>query len=159
MHSNAELIQKFYASFQQRDYRGMIECYHPDVQFKDEAFQLEGKSAGAMWHMLCERGKDLKLEYSGIEANDESGRAHWDAWYTFSQTGRKVHNSIDATFTFRDGKIIKHTDVFNFWRWSRQALGPAGMLLGWTPFLRNKVADGAQKSLNQFMTKYPEYQE
>lgn len=157
MHPNAELINKFYSSFQNRDYGGMIKCYHPEIEFKDEAFDLRGKAAGAMWHMLCERGKDLKLEYSGVEANDETGKAHWDAWYTFSQTGRKVHNSIDASFVFRDGKIVKHTDVFNFWRWSRQALGPAGLVLGWTPFLRGKVSSGAHKSLEQFMAKHEAY--
>ncbi len=31
------------------------------------------------------------------------------------------------TFEFRDGKIYQHTDRFGFWRWSRQALGAAGV--------------------------------
>ena len=157
MHQNAELIHKYYSSFQNLDHTGMIDCYHPDIEFKDEAFDLQGKSAGAMWHMLCTRAKDFSLEVSDVAANDESGSAHWDTWYTFSQSGRKVHNSIDATFVFRDGKIIKHTDVFNFWRWSRQALGPVGLVLGWTPFLRSKVSAGAHKSLEQFMAKHGEY--
>ena len=37
------------------------------------------------------------------------------------------------------GKIVRHIDRFDFWRWSRMALGPAGLLLGWTPLLHKKV--------------------
>lgn len=61
-----------------------------------------------MWQMLCERGKDLDITVSGIHADAHRGKAHWEARYAFSATGRKVHNKIDATFQFADGKILKH---------------------------------------------------
>ena len=110
------------------------------VKFSDEVFvDLEGERAAGMWRMLCERGKDLKIEFSDIEADDSTGRAHWEAWYTFSSTRRPVHNRIDARFEFKDGKIIRHRDSFDFWAWARQALGPIGVLLGWSGFLRNRV--------------------
>ena len=35
---------------------------------------------------------DLVIEHSQVSANDTEGRAHWDATYTFSATGRKVLN-------------------------------------------------------------------
>ena len=41
----------------------------------------------------------------------ETGRAHWEADYTFSSTGRKVHNVIDATFEFEGGLIRAHRDM------------------------------------------------
>jgi hypothetical protein len=75
----------------------------------------------------------------------------WEAWYTFSRTGRKVHNIIDASFEFKDGKILVHQDTFDFWRWTRQALGMPGILLGWTPFMRNKVRVTARNGLKKFM--------
>ncbi len=103
-----------------------------------------------MWAMLCERGKDLQIEFCDVEADEAAGGAHWDATYTFSTTGRKVHNSIDARFTFRDGRIIRHVDTFDFWRWSRQALGLPGVLLGWSGFLRAKVAGTASRNLARF---------
>lgn len=153
MSPNAALIEKFYAAFARRDGAAMGACYAPDATFEDPAFQLKGAEIGAMWTMLCQRGKDLKVEASGIEADETTGRAHWEAYYTFSATGRKVHNIIDATFTFRDGLIATHVDKFDFHRWSKQALGLPGLLLGWTGFLQAKVQDKAMTGLRQFMAK------
>jgi ketosteroid isomerase-like protein len=152
MHPNAELIRKFYTSFGNRDPRGMAACYHPDVQFSDEVFtDLDRARATGMWQMLCERGKDLKVEFSDIEADDSTGRAHWEAWYTFSATGRRVHNKIDASFRFQEGKIIRHRDTFDFWAWASQALGPTGRLLGWSGFLKNSVRSRASRTLAAFL--------
>lgn len=147
-----ELIETFYSAFKNRDYQTMAGCYHPDATFKDEAFELQGSEIGAMWHMLCERGTDMEMSFSVTE---EAGkvRAHWEPRYTFSQSGRHVHNIIDAEFEFKEGKIIKHVDHFNFWRWSRQALGAPGLLLGWSSMLQNKVGVMANKSLQSFIRK------
>ena len=152
MHANADLIRKFYTSFGNRDASGMAACYHPDVRFSDEVFtDLDGADASGMWQMLCERGKDLKVEFSDIQADGSSGRAHWEAWYTFSATGRPVHNKIDARFEFRDGKIIRHRDTFDFPTWASQALGPTGWLLGWSGFLKNRVRSRAARTLAAFL--------
>ena len=81
-----------------------------------------------------------------------TGRAHWDAHYRFSATGRLVLNRIDAAFSFNpDGLIVTHRDRFDFWAWSRQALGAPGWLLGWTPLLRNKVRQQAAANLRKFL--------
>jgi len=155
MHPNAELIQKFYTAFGNRDARGMAVCYHPAVKFSDEVFtDLEGARAKGMWRMLCERGKDLKIEFSDIEADDSTGRAHWEAWYTFSATDRRVHNKIDARFEFRDGRIFRHRDSFSFWAWASQALGPTGILLGWSPLIKNRVRSQAARNLAAFLGEH-----
>lgn len=152
MHPNAQLLTDFYSAFQRRDAQAMAACYHPDAEFSDPAFPgLRHARVTSMWTMLCERGKDLELTFRDIQADDRTGSAHWDARYTFSATGRKVLNRIDATFEFKDGKILRHTDRFDFWAWSRQALGPVGMVLGWSPFLRNKVKAQAGAALDKFM--------
>ena len=154
MHPNVELIDRFYTAFNAHDGDAMGACYTDDVDFNDAVFVgLKGEHARNMWRMLCERGKDLKLEHSRVVADDNSGSAHWEARYTFSTTGRLVHNIIDAKFTFRDGKIATHTDSFDFWRWSRQALGGAGLVLGWSPMLRNKVRATAAAGLAAFEAK------
>ncbi|MEN9670596.1 MAG: hypothetical protein RL018_873, partial [Pseudomonadota bacterium] len=44
-------------------------------------------------------------------------------------------------------------DSFNFWAWSRQALGAPGLLIGWTPFLRAKVQATANDNLQKFLAK------
>lgn len=149
--TEAQLITTLYRAFQQLDYQTMADCYHPEARFHDEAFTLEGQQVAAMWQMLSERAQNMTLEFSVYEINGKV-TARWEPRYTFSQTGRRVHNIITAEFEFKDGKIITHTDRFNFWRWSYQALGFPGLLLGWTPFLRQKVSRMAMGSLNDFMT-------
>lgn len=155
MHPNAESIRRFYTCFQTRDGAGMVACYHPDIHFSDEVFpDLRGARAGAMWRMLCERATDLKIEFRDIEADDRSGRAHWEAWYTFTSTGREVHNVIDAQFQFERGKIVRHQDSFNFWRWATQALGPMGRFLGWSGFLKHRVREQAARNLDVFVQRH-----
>lgn len=155
MHAHAVLIQRFYSAFSERDAGGMAACYHPEVHFSDPVFDLHGVQAARMWHMLCTNGRDLSLVVSGIDADEHGGRAHWDARYTFSGTGRKVLNRIDARFEFRDGLIVRHVDSFDFWRWARQALGVPGWLLGGSSFLRRKVQARAATSLAAFVAKNP----
>lgn len=155
MHPNEQLIHTFYQSFQKLDAEAMAACYHPNVEFSDPAFpDLKGNMAGNMWRMLCSQAKNFELTYSEVAADGMSGSAAWQASYDFSKTGRRVHNEIQASFLFEDGKIIQHVDSFNFWRWSNMALGPTGLLLGWTPFLRNKVSHMANKSLRQYCNQH-----
>lgn len=158
MNQNQEVIIQFYSAFQKRDWRTMQSCYHAEAHFSDSVFpDLNSMETKAMWHMLCENAQDFSLQFTGIEADDTHGRCDWQAWYTFSRTGRKVHNIIQADFEFKDGLIIRHTDSFNFWRWSRMALGITGVLMGWTPIIHNKVQTTARKSLFKFMDLHPLY--
>ena len=150
MHPNAALIERFYVAFARHDWEAMAACYHPDVHFSDEVFDLHGADAVAMWRMLCTSGKALHVKARDIAADDRQGQAHWDARYRFSATNRPVVNRIDAAFEFGDGLIVRHVDRFDFWHWSRQALGTRGLLLGWTPLLRRKVRAAAAASLEAF---------
>ena len=153
MHPNERLIERFYGALAVRDAERMAACYHPDVHFTDEVFDLRGVAAGDMWRMLCARGKDLEIDFGAIEADDERGRAHWDATYSYGAGGRRVRNSIDARFEFADGKIVRHVDSFDFWKWSRQALGLPGWVLGWSGLLRSKVRATAARRLGEFTVR------
>jgi hypothetical protein len=65
-----------------------------------------------------------------------------------------VENDVHAAFRFTgEGLIADHTDEFSFHRWSRQALGAPGLLLGWTPVLRGATQKKARASLDQFMAQ------
>ena len=91
--ANAALIERFYEAFARRDHEAMASCYAPDARFSDPVFQdLNGDEVRAMWRMLCERAIDLELSHSGVRAEGDRGSAHWDADYTFTATGRRVHN-------------------------------------------------------------------
>ena len=154
MNDPTQLIESFYRAFQQRDYTGMAACYHAEVHFSDPVFpDLYGDGARAMWHMLCEQGTDLVVTYREVTADTDGGSAHWEARYTFSPTGRPVHNKVEAAFGFQDGKIIRHLDTFGLWKWTRMALGAKGTLLGWLPPVQNAVRKQAAGSLKLFIEK------
>ncbi len=149
------LINKFYSSFQQLDYRGMNSCYSDDIVFFDPVFGfLRGDEVRSMWEMLCKNAKDFSLTYSNIKhLDDEYSTCEWVATYTFSKTGKKVVNRIKANMLFADGKIIEHSDAFSVHRWSSQALGFTGWLLGWNRFFQRKIQNGARKNLVNFMSR------
>ena len=153
---NAVTIARFYAAFAALDDAAMAACYAPDARFEDPVFTLSGKDeVTSMWSMLCAAtratGRDAwRLEWRDVDADGAAGSAHWEAHYRFSATKRMVHNRIDAAFRFRDGLIVQHVDRFDFWAWARQALGAPGLLLGWTPMLRNKVRAQAATKLALF---------
>jgi hypothetical protein len=152
MNPNENLITKFYTAFANADYKTMSECYHPKIHFIDPAFGLlKEEQVSAMWQMLLLRSKgNLKIEFSNIKADDFTGSANWVATYNFSKTNRNVINKISAEFIFQDGLIIKHTDSFDVWKWSKQAFGFKGLLLGWTGFFQDKVKEQALLSLKKF---------
>lgn len=152
MSPNENLITKFYTAFANADYKTMSECYHPKIHFIDPAFGLiKEEQVSAMWQMLLLKSKgNLKIEFSNVKADDFTGSANWVATYNFSKTNRNVINKISAEFIFQDGLIIKHTDNFDVWKWSKQAFGIKGLLLGWTGFFQDKVKEQALLSLKKF---------
>jgi ketosteroid isomerase-like protein len=154
MSEEQTVVHRFYDAFAQRDGEAMAACYAPDASFSDPVFpKLEGVEVGSMWRMLCEAGKDLKVEASDIVVDGARGTARWDAWYTFSATGRKVHNIVHAEMELKDDLIAKHVDRFGFWRWTRHALGAPGVLLGWSPMVQGKVRAQADKGLRLWMKR------
>jgi ketosteroid isomerase-like protein len=154
MHPHAVLVHSFYDAFQRRDFRTMAACYTPDAEFHDPVFtHLSGWRVGAMWRMLCERASDLRIQMDDVRLAADAGAAHWEAWYTFTQTGRPVHNRVDASFVFQNGKIRRHTDRFDLHAWARQALGLKGLLLGWTPIVQRAIRAQGARALDVFCEK------
>jgi limonene-1,2-epoxide hydrolase len=154
MHPNHAVVETFYSCFARRDWAGMAACYHPEVEFSDPVFtRLKGQEAKDMWEMLCKRGKDLEITFQVLRADASGAAAHWEARYTFSGSGRKVHNIIEAEFELRQGKIVRHRDRFDLWRWTRMALGAKGVLLGWLPAVQNAVRAQAARTLTEFRTR------
>lgn len=150
------LIDKFYNSFANLDKEGLLSCYHEDIEFYDPAFgSLNGERAKAMWSMLIDsqNDKSLIISHSNVQANEEVGSANWEARYQFSKTGRYVHNKINASFEFKDGKIIRHADDFDLYRWSRQALGIPGYFIGWSSYFKNKLQLQTNKMLDKYIAK------
>ena len=145
-----EIIEQFYTAFQKLDVDTMLSLYHDDIEFTDPAFgTLKGNDAKNMWRMICSKAKGFSLNYNQVTETS----AHWDASYIFSATGNKVLNKIDATFEFKEGKISKHTDVFNVHKWASQAMGLKGKLLGGTSFFKRNLNRQTQSLLAAYTKK------
>ncbi len=162
MHPNEETISRFYTAFAALDADTMTRCYAEDARFDDPAFSLKGRrEVGCMWHMLCDaaRGKgrqDWRLEFKNVRTDAATGEAHWEAHYRFSATRRLVHNIVLADFTFTpEGLIATHRDHFDFWRWSRQALGMGGWVLGWAPLFNRQVRRQTRAALDKYLADKP----
>ncbi len=160
MHRNAQTLTRFYTAFAALDADTMAICYAQDATFNDPAFTLYNRDEiGGMWHMLCaatqaKRREDWRLEYKDVRADDHTGHVHWEAFYRFGGSNRLVHNIIEADFTFTpEGLIASHTDHFDFWRWSRQALGFGGLVLGWAPYFRTLVRRQTRTALTHYLDK------
>jgi limonene-1,2-epoxide hydrolase len=147
-----QVVESFYKAFKNHDAKAMNQCYHEKATFSDPVFQnLTSDEVKSMWSMLIERaGGNLDIQYSNIRVEGDKIHAHWEAKYEFSKTKRHVHNLIDAEFNLENGKIIEHLDHFSFHKWAGMALGPIGVLLGGTSYLKNKV----RKQTSQILAKY-----
>ncbi len=152
MTRNEKTLIKFYTAFNNGDTSTMCDCYHPKIQFRDPVFDfLKADDVCQMWKMLIERSKgNTKIAFSEVKADEYTGSVRWTASYIFSKTNRKVINRIRAQFQFKDGLIIKHTDDFDIWKWSKQAFGIKGYLFGWTGYFQNKIQQQALLSLKNY---------
>ena len=155
MNNNEKTLTKFYSAFANADAATMCECYHPNIKFRDPVFGLlNGNQVCDMWRMLTEKSKgNIKIEFANIEADEYLGAAKWVATYNFSKTNRKVVNRISSQFHFKEGLIIKHTDDFDIWKWSKQAFGISGILFGWTGYMQKKIHEKALLSLKNYQKK------
>ena len=154
MHPNAELVTSFYSAWRAGDHETMARCYADSARFSDPVFpDLDADRTRAMWRMFCVSNNEIAVSFGAVEADGERGSANWEASYAFPKTGRQVHNKISASFEFENGLIVRHVDLFDFYRWSRMALGPTGFLLGWTPMVRRRVQAQAAAQLSRFQAE------
>ena len=155
-----KVITTFYQAFTELDAETMVRCYHKNIRFEDPAFgELHGERAKNMWRMLCasQQGKNFQVSFDKIQCDVAKGTASWEAIYNFSQTGRKVHNKIEASFEFKDGLIVSHVDTFDLHLWSKQAFGLKGILLGKTKFFQRKLQEKTNHLLDEFERKLAHY--
>jgi ketosteroid isomerase-like protein len=156
VHPNEALVRRLYDALGRKDGDAMAACYTKDAWFSDPVFpSLRGDEVGAMWRMLCAGATDLRVEVSDVRCDDVRGSAHWEAWYTFSRTGRPVHNVGEARYVFRDGLVERHEDAFDFPRWAAQALGWVGRLFGRMHQVKDKVRKDARRRLAGFQSRPP----
>ncbi len=146
------LIEGFYTAFHEKDAETMASCYHKELGFEDPVFGvLDYDQTCAMWAMLLSGNNNIEITFKNAWSENEYGGVNWEVKYPFPKNGKKVHNIVDAKFEFKEGLIVGHRDYFDFYRWSRMALGIPGILLGWTDYLQNKVKAQCASMLKKYM--------
>jgi hypothetical protein len=154
MSKEEKLIHDFYSAFAACDYQTMQTLYHENTTFSDPVFyDLNAEQVRGMWKMLLTSAKSLQIEFKNIRQKEDKFTCEWEAKYIFSGTGRHVHNKVVSSFVIFEDKIVWQKDEFDLWRWSRQAFGLSGLLLGWTPFMRDKIQRTAYNRLQKFLAK------
>lgn len=153
---NHQIIEQFYESFAAIDAEGMAALYHDEIIFRDPAFgTLNGERAKTMWKMLLgsQTKASFHVAHNNVRVANNMGHVNWIADYTFSKTGRKVRNEVKATFKFKDGLIIEHSDDFDLHKWASQALGFKGRLIGWSSFFKSKLQKQTNGMLDRFILR------
>jgi ketosteroid isomerase-like protein len=153
MNNDERLVEIFFTAFKKLDANAMNACYSEDIAFYDPMFELlRGDEARAMWLMLSKGAKNFSLEFDNVK-NLEDGyyTCNWQASYNFSKTGRRVVNNGKAHMKIENGLITEHSDGWSLHKWSQQAMGFSGWLLGWAGFYRRKLKNGARRNLLNFM--------
>ena len=155
MNNDERLVERFFMGFQKLDAREMNACYSDDIAFYDPMFELlRGDEAKAMWEMLCKNAKDFSLQFDSIKNLDDGYyTCHWTASYTFSKTGRRVVNMCKAHMKIENGLITEHSYGWSLHKWSAQAFGFTGKLLGWAGFFRRRLKNTAKRNLMQYLEK------
>ncbi len=148
------LARQLYDAFSRRDGEAMAALYAPQARFDDPVFPgLDGAGAGDMWRMLCARGKDLEVRVVSLTGDEQRAQVRWVADYTFSTTGRRVHNEVTATLEVEGGRIVSHRDDFDFPAWARQAFGLTGRLLGDTGLFKRIMQRAARSGLTKWQAR------
>ena len=102
---------------------------------------------GRCGRCFASNATDLQIELSDISASLKKGSAHWEAWYSFSKTGRRC---IILLMQILNLKILKSSNILialicisgHPRRWALK-----GWLLGGTNFLKDKIRQQAHNSL------------
>lgn len=141
-----EALVQFYDALARRDGETLSTMYSDTATFRDPVFHLRGKQIGLMWIGLLRRARDFSVSYTIAQAGPGRGVVEWTARYLFGGQ-RPVVNVILSEIELEDGRIVSQTDRFDFRRWSAQALGTPGKLLGRYGWFRRVVSRRAARGL------------
>lgn len=157
------VVDRFFEAFSASDWQTMARCYHDKASFSDPVYpDLREERIVYMWHQLLSAAEtsnlnsgrkkslslnNLKLEYRVLFGDERKAQVLWTASYRYGN--RSVSNEVLSTLAIWDDKIVRQVDEYNFWRWSRQALGLTGLAFGTMPWYQRSVQRSAQSRLEQ----------
>jgi hypothetical protein len=142
-----QLTQTFFEHLSARNLSGMLDCYHPNVQYSSSFLTLQGDSVANMWHSLWQYLPDLVVHYE--DSDVRPAFIYWSASYTYPPTARRVSHSLTTHLSFVDGLIAEQSDRFNFHEWAANAYGTMGKLVGDWPIFQQRVQHQVRKRVSQ----------
>lgn len=146
--NSKEIAIKFYDAFSVANIDVLKQLYDKKLIFNDNIFvNLDYNETISMWSSLLVGNKNMSIKYEIKKYSEKYVEVEWIADYLFTSTNRNVKNIILAKMEIDQGKIINHTDNFDFYKWSQMAFGITGVLIGWTSFFKNKVRTEAYNKL------------
>jgi len=109
--SHADVVRRFYESFNAQDLDAFVETLHPDVELQTQRGPREGREEARAWATKGPHGGlEQRLVLEDVVGDPES--AHLVAVYRkqwwWRETERCAHeDEMGAMFTFRDGLIAR----------------------------------------------------
>ena len=148
-----KIVHKFYRAFAEGDAEQMVSFYHEKAHFEDPIFgKLNAQQVANMWRMLiARRDKNTQITHKITGVNGGIIKVNWIAQYNYGPKKRKVVNHVSAQLKIVDGRIMEHTDHFDLWKWTQQAFGLPGYLLGWSSFMKMKIKGKVSLALKEFI--------
>jgi hypothetical protein len=149
MHSHESLVRQLFAALAARRPEDAAACYHPEVFYSEPLHpRLRGESVIDLWRMRLAPGEPYDIRLDEASGGGDGAAARWTV--RTRVRGREVEIHGRSLFAFREGRISRHYDHYSLWRWSAQALGPAGAAFGWLGPVRWALRTRARRALERF---------
>lgn len=147
MSKKIEIVKEFYEALNKRDYKIVNGLYHSEAKYRDEIFDFNGIEIHALWYNATLPEMDISVKLESIREEGDKVITEWEMRYTLDIIKRRINLKEKGVFEFKDEKIYRHTDTYDFWAWCTQAFGAIGRVMGWSNWLRNRVRNQARKSV------------
>lgn len=151
MNANEELLHIFFRSLKSKNFIQLADCYAKNATFTNPVYiSLNKTLTVAMFNMYIRNAENLRLDFKNITADHHSGSAEWLITYTTAKKNKVVIKYLKSHFTFKNEKIVKQVDDFNFYNYIRQIKGATGFMFGWARLYKTSVQNSAMKELIRF---------
>eukprot|EP01117_Protostelium_nocturnum_P003508 TRINITY_DN1457_c0_g1_i1.p1 TRINITY_DN1457_c0_g1~~TRINITY_DN1457_c0_g1_i1.p1 ORF type:complete len:189 (-),score=47.62 TRINITY_DN1457_c0_g1_i1:146-712(-) len=173
-----QLLQQFFDHWSEKNVAEMEKIVDvSNLRLSDPLYdQLKSDEIISLWKFYCSRPqfnlecKDVSIEehdvvvrtnplFGGFNSKAKVATPQMTtkligvAEYTISYQdaeGRLLTNDVNASFEFKNKKIVEITNKFDLWTWAKQTQGVSGSLLGWTSTAQATCCANAAKELEEF---------
>lgn len=152
--SSVPVVDRFFEALRRADDAVINACYHPQISYSDPLFEdLRGARVALRWRLLLREAQSFSLEHELVFADERKVQVQWTVDYALK--GKKIRLPILSTLAIWDNLIVRQVDEYEFWQYSRQAQGFAGLLLGGIEPFQQLVKRRARSDLERFATAAP----